>query len=101
MTDSSSDRNPVEELAEEYIERQRRGEKPTMHEYTARYPHLAEQIRDFFPALVKIEQVRLRTGGASGSYGGNPVADEAKLEPLAEGNGSCGGGALAGTEFGV
>jgi WD40 repeat protein/serine/threonine protein kinase len=84
MTDSSSDRNPVEELAEEFIERQRRGEKPTMHEYTARYPHLAEQIRDLFPALVKMEQVRPQTGDATGAYGGGVSPDEAKLERLGD-----------------
>jgi len=34
MTDSSSDRNPVELLAEEFIARKRRGEKPNLSEYT-------------------------------------------------------------------
>jgi WD40 repeat protein/serine/threonine protein kinase len=83
MTDSSSDRNPIEALAEEFVERQRRGEKPTLHEYTQRYPHLAEQIRDLFPALVKIEQVRPQTGDATGAYGSG-VNDETKLERLGD-----------------
>jgi hypothetical protein len=51
MSSASSDRHPVEQLAEEFIERQRRGERPSLTEYTARYPDLAEEIRDLFPAL--------------------------------------------------
>jgi eukaryotic-like serine/threonine-protein kinase len=58
MTSSSSDRNPVERLAEEFVERHRRGERPTLGEYTERYPELAEQIRELFPALVAREQLK-------------------------------------------
>jgi WD40 repeat protein len=83
MADSSSDRNPVEALAEEFVERQRRGEKPTLHEYTAKYPHLADEIRDLFPALVKIEQLRPQAGDATGAYGGR-VSEETKLERLGD-----------------
>jgi serine/threonine-protein kinase len=57
MATSSSDRDPVERLAEEFAERYRRGERPALSEYTARYPELAEQIRDLFPALLEMEQV--------------------------------------------
>src|SRR5262249_32003971 len=60
-----------------------RGEKPTLHEYTARYPHLADEIRDLFPALVKIERVRPQTGDATGAYGGS-VTEETKLERLGD-----------------
>src|SRR5689334_12966267 len=54
----SSDRNPVEELAEEFLERYRRGERPALSEYTRAHPDLAEEIRDLFPALVMLEGVR-------------------------------------------
>ncbi len=36
MNSSSGDRNPVEQLAEEFIARKRRGQKPTLDEYAAR-----------------------------------------------------------------
>ena len=49
MSASSSERNPVEELAEEFLERYRRGERPALTEYTTRHPELADQIRDLFP----------------------------------------------------
>jgi WD40 repeat protein/serine/threonine protein kinase len=58
MSDSRSERNPVEELAEEFLGRYRRGEQPDVAEYTARYPALAQQIRDLFPALVMMEEVQ-------------------------------------------
>jgi serine/threonine protein kinase/WD40 repeat protein/tetratricopeptide (TPR) repeat protein len=54
----STDRNPVELLAEEFLERQRRGEKPTIAEYASNHPDLADAIHDLFPALVMIEQLK-------------------------------------------
>src|SRR5262249_39113106 len=47
----------VERLAEEFVERYRRGERPPLTEYTERYPEHAAQIRDLFPALVLMEQI--------------------------------------------
>jgi hypothetical protein len=49
-------RNPVEELAEEFLERYRHGERPTLSEYVRRHPELAAEIRDLFPALVMMEE---------------------------------------------
>jgi serine/threonine protein kinase/WD40 repeat protein/Tfp pilus assembly protein PilF len=43
-------------LAEEFAERYRRGERPALKEYTDRYPDLADDIRDLFPAMVQVEQ---------------------------------------------
>ncbi|MFO0887854.1 MAG: serine/threonine-protein kinase [Isosphaeraceae bacterium] len=67
MADSSEDRNPVEKLAEEFLERDRRGERPTLSEYTSRYPELAAEIRDLFPVLLEMEDVRPSAGDAEGS----------------------------------
>jgi serine/threonine protein kinase/WD40 repeat protein/tetratricopeptide (TPR) repeat protein len=57
----TADRDPVELLAEEFVERQRRGERPSLTEYLNKYPELAESIRDLFPALAMIEL--LKSGG--------------------------------------
>ena len=54
---SSSDRNPVEALAEEFLDRHRRGERPTLEEYADRHPELADEIRDLFPALIRMEDL--------------------------------------------
>ena len=56
--DSSGDRNPVEALAEEFMDRKRRGETPAVSEYTQKYPQWAEEIEDLFPALELMEDFK-------------------------------------------
>ena len=60
MTDppssSSSASDRVAALAESFLDRYRRGELPSLTEYTARYPELAEEILLVFPAMVEMEQ---------------------------------------------
>ena len=70
MTDSSGDRNPVELLAEEFIARKRRGEKPTLSEYTDKYPDLADEIREVFPALLMMEDLGDSFQGSTGPHFG-------------------------------
>jgi WD40 repeat protein/serine/threonine protein kinase/tetratricopeptide (TPR) repeat protein len=67
MTASSDARNPVELLAEEFLDRKRRGEEPTLGEYLERYPDLAGEIRDLFPALLMVEDLGASPGGTTGS----------------------------------
>jgi serine/threonine protein kinase/WD40 repeat protein len=53
------------DLAHEFTERYRRGERPPLDEYTKRYPELADEILELFPTLVMME--RLGSGVASTS----------------------------------
>ncbi len=46
----------LDQLAEEFAARFRRGERPALKEYTDRYPELADDIRELFPAMAKVEQ---------------------------------------------
>src|SRR5262245_42215886 len=46
-------------LADEYLERLRRGEGPTIEEYSARYPELAAEILDIFAAVAEIGQLEV------------------------------------------
>lgn len=57
-SDSDSERDPLEQLADDFAQRYRRGERPTLTEYVQKYPELAQEIRDLFPALVEMEQLR-------------------------------------------
>src|SRR5262245_26219529 len=66
MDPSDSDRDPVEELAEEFVARFRRGEQPAVAEYVDRYPQWAERIRGLFPALVLMARGRPDPGEGSG-----------------------------------
>jgi WD40 repeat protein/serine/threonine protein kinase/tetratricopeptide (TPR) repeat protein len=59
MSDSSSASPRVLELADEFLDRYRRGERPPLGEYTARYPELAGEIREVFPAMAIMERIAL------------------------------------------
>src|SRR5947207_12392932 len=58
MDASHTERNPIEELAEEFLDRYRRGEWPSVQDYAARHPQLADKIRTLFPTLLVMEKVR-------------------------------------------
>lgn len=58
MSEATIDRDPLEQLADEFAARCRRGESPSVAEYAARHPGLAGQIAGLFPAVVMLEQLR-------------------------------------------
>src|SRR5215470_3720428 len=85
MNNSSDARNPVEALAEEFLERKRRGERPTLGEYLERHPELADEIRDLFPALLMMEDLGESSGGTTGSLAADDgPAVAARLERLGD-----------------
>src|SRR6516165_7542153 len=55
---SSADRDPLERLAAEFLDRRRRGENPLPSEYADHYPQWAAQILEFFPALELMEGLK-------------------------------------------
>jgi WD40 repeat protein/serine/threonine protein kinase len=57
-TSESGKYDLIDQLAEEFAERYRRGERPALEEYLARYPDLADDLRQLLPAMVEIEQVK-------------------------------------------
>ena len=57
LSTSSDSIEPVELLADDFKRRRGAGENPTIDEYCAKHPELADEIREVFPALVVIEQV--------------------------------------------
>src|SRR5215470_16037243 len=84
MNSSSDARNPVELLAEDFLDRKRRGEKPTLREYVERHPDLAEEIRDLFPALLMMEDLGESSGGTTGSLAADGAATGTRLERLGD-----------------
>lgn len=48
-------RQLVDQLAESFVARLRRGEKPSIERYADRYPHVADEIRDMFSTLLLLE----------------------------------------------
>src|SRR5712692_2417234 len=71
MTESTSGADLLNNLAHEFAERFRRGERPALTEYTDKYPELASDIRELFPALVAMEQ--LGEGEPAGAGGVSPL----------------------------
>jgi hypothetical protein len=79
MSEPVSSSLSVEELAEEFLERQRQGQRPTVDDYAERYPHLADEIRAFFPTLGLIEEFKPRsTAQPGGRSVRGPVHDPAQ-----------------------
>ena len=74
-------RETVEKLAEEFAERYRRGERPALSEYTARYPEHADQIRDLFPALVVMEQIAPDSEAAASFFAGSSLRKQLVEHP--------------------
>jgi serine/threonine protein kinase len=58
MSNSASNRNPFDRLAEEFASRLRKGEKASLTEYIDRHPELADEIRQNFPAIALLERLK-------------------------------------------
>ena len=58
MVESARERDPVEQLADEFVSRCRRGETPSISDYVTCYPQYAEQIEALFPTVAMMEQYR-------------------------------------------
>ncbi len=85
MADASSEPNPVDQLAEEFLQRFRRGERPALTEYTERYPQYADAICRLFPALVKMEQLKPDVGEATGPFAPKgSLTEGSKLDRLGD-----------------
>jgi serine/threonine protein kinase/Tfp pilus assembly protein PilF len=56
----------LDELAEEFADRYRRGERPSLQEYVDRFPELAADICQLFPALAGLERAKEVTGSGPG-----------------------------------
>src|SRR4051794_41631707 len=71
---TTSDHGPVDRLAEEFLARHRRGERPAIAEYVERHPEWAEEIGELFPALLMIEHLKPSPGEPTGTDGAAPAA---------------------------
>jgi serine/threonine protein kinase len=76
-----SEIDPLDPVAEEFLERFRKGERPPVSEYVARYPDLADRIRQLFPALVLMERGAPSTAGPETGPFGSTVQQAAATRP--------------------
>lgn len=54
----NSDRDPVDIAADEFVERYRNGEYPSVTEYVQRFPAQAEELKELLPAVAMMEQLK-------------------------------------------
>lgn len=59
-TRTDSDRHPVDLLAEEFAERCRRGDHPSVSDYVRRNPQLADKLRQVLPPIALMEKLKHR-----------------------------------------
>jgi serine/threonine protein kinase/WD40 repeat protein len=76
-----SEIDPLDPVAEEFLERFRNGERPPVSEYVERYPDLADRIRQLFPALVLMERGAPSAAGAETGPFGATVHEAAATRP--------------------
>src|SRR5271166_6138863 len=66
MSTSESRSASVMELAEQFLDRYRRGERPGLKEYIDGHPELAGEIREVFPAMAMMENIAINDDSLAG-----------------------------------
>src|SRR5262245_29438005 len=79
MSESESQAELVNELAEEFLERYRRGERPPLREYIERHPELASEIREVFPAMAMLEKIAVASDSLQPGHPESAVGSQGKL----------------------
>jgi WD40 repeat protein/serine/threonine protein kinase/tetratricopeptide (TPR) repeat protein len=73
------------ELAEEFLDRYRRGQRPSLKEYIDRHPELAGEIREVFPAMAMMENIAISDVSPDGDRTGEaPARDAPPLDRLGD-----------------
>lgn len=77
MPETTDQHDLLDRLAEEFVSRRRQGERASIEEYERQYPELAEVIRDIFPTMLELEQLKVHkaisSGGTPASIGPIPL----------------------------
>ena len=84
MNEVSAGFDPVDDLVDGFLERCRRGERPSLTEYTDKHPELAERIRSLFPAMLAMEQIRPEGGDGDHAHVARNGKDASMPERLGE-----------------
>lgn len=58
MNGDSPQTDLLDELADEFVSRIQAGESPTINEYCQKHPNLEEPIRELFPTLAMLEDIK-------------------------------------------
>jgi len=78
------DRNPFDVLADQFTEQCRAGQHPSVEDYAAGHPELADKIRELFPAIEAIEQLGSRSASEKRFVKANAIFDRNKIEQIGD-----------------
>ncbi|HZN65127.1 MAG TPA: serine/threonine-protein kinase, partial [Tepidisphaeraceae bacterium] len=81
---ATADEDLLAALADDFAARARRNERPSVEEYVAKHPALAERIRKVLPAVSLIEEART-VGLGTGERPGSTIGRYKVLERIGEG----------------
>jgi WD40 repeat protein/serine/threonine protein kinase len=81
IDNDSSGVDPFGQIADEFVEAFRQGDRPSVEEFARRYPEHAVEIRDMLPALVLMEQAKYADDESSHR---RPAATAAPLQQLGD-----------------
>ena len=85
MTDPARSEDRFSALADEFIKRQRMGQNPSIEDFAAAHPDLADEIRLAFPALLMIDDLKPNSGDPTGNFDvASVIVRGAKLERLGD-----------------
>ncbi len=73
VAQSDPDRHPVDLIAEQFAERCRRGERPSVSDYANRHPEIADQLREILPPIALMEKLKTRNRSGSANAAVKPL----------------------------
>jgi serine/threonine protein kinase len=79
LAEAKTERDPLEVLAAEYMERLRQSQSPSAEEYAAKHPSLAEEIRELFPTIALTERLKAKQARSSGGRASLGAAQPKRL----------------------
>ena len=83
MSSSSEARSElVMELAEEFLDRYRKGERPSLKEYVDRHPELAAEIKEVFPAMAMMENIAVADSSIEGGEAEGKTSEVSKTSEV-------------------
>jgi len=85
VTGSANSEERFSALADEFVERHRLGQKPSVESYAAAHPDLGAEIRRAFPALMMLDEFKPGSGDVTGDFQAAAVVVRgARLERLGD-----------------
>ena len=58
MSEEPSQSDPIGEIVGSFVERCRKGERPSVAEYAQAHPELADELREVLPMALALEEAR-------------------------------------------